>query len=77
MRNIAMVVFLAGFIASAPGQAADQKSQNPATSKDMMKPSTITGCVAQSAGVYRLDHAIAGTDSDVDTQNRPSTEASP
>ncbi len=42
-----------------------------------MKPSTITGCVAQSGAVYRLDHAMIGTDPDVDTQNRPSTEASP
>jgi hypothetical protein len=41
-----------------------------------MKPSTITGCVAQSDARYRLDHAIVATDSDVDTQNRPATEAS-
>ena len=73
MTKISMVVLLAGFIAAAPGSA----QQNPAAGKDIVKPSTITGCVAQSGGVYRLDHAIAGTDSDVDTQNRPSTEASP
>lgn len=77
MRKLLMVVFLVGVITAVPGQAAPQKGQNPATGKDNAKPSTITGCVAQSGAVYRLDHAIVGADPDVDTQNRPSTEASP
>jgi hypothetical protein len=52
------------------------KGQKPATDKDSVKPSTVVGCVAQSGALYRLDHAIVGTDPDVDTQNRPATEAS-
>src|SRR5687768_16618825 len=82
MKDFLMVVFLAGFVAVAPAHAGQErmpadKSQKAPTGKDGIKPSTITGCVAQSGAVYRLDHAIVGTDPDVDTQNRPSTEASP
>lgn len=65
-----MVAVLVSFVWVLPTGAAQQK---PA----LQKPSTITGCVAQSGAVYRLDHAIAATDQDVDTQNRPATEASP
>jgi hypothetical protein len=80
MKNLFMIVFLAGFVGAVPTQAGQQKmpadkGQKPATSKNTMKPSTITGCVAQSGAVYRLDHAIVATDPD-DTQNRPGTEAS-
>ena len=82
MKKILMIVFLAGFVGAVAAQASQQnmpanKGQKPATDKDSMKPSTITGCVAQSGALYRLDHAIIGTDPDVDTQSRPSTEASP
>src|SRR5687767_9422330 len=82
MKNLLMVVFLSGFVGTVPGYAGQQKmpadkSQKPASGKDSMKPSTITWCVAQSGAVYRLDHAIVATDPDVDTQNRPGTEASP
>ena len=82
MKKLLMVVLLASFVGAVAAQAGQQnmpanKGQKPATDKDSMKPSTITGCVAQSGALYRLDHAIVGTDSDVDTQNRPSTEASP
>jgi hypothetical protein len=82
MKKLLMVVFVASFIGAVPAQAGQQnkpadKGQKPETDKDSRKPSTITGCVAQSGALYRLDHAIVGTDSDVDTQNRPATEASP
>ena len=81
MKDFLMVVFLAGFVAVAPAHAGQErmpadKSQKAPTGKDGIKPSTITGCVAQSGAVYRLDHAIVATDPD-DTQNRPGTEASP
>jgi hypothetical protein len=82
MKKILTIVFLAGFAGAAAAQAGQQKvpannGQKPPTDKNSIKPSTITGCVAQSGALYRLDHAIVGTDPDVDTQNRPSTEASP
>ena len=81
MKKILTAVFLAGLVGAVPAQAGQQnmpaaKDQKPATSKDSMKLSTITGCVAQSDARYRLDHAIVATDPDVDTQNRPGTEAS-
>ena len=78
MKNLCMVVFLASFIGALPAHAGLQntadKGQKAAPVKGG-KPSTITGCVAQSDALYRLDHAMVGTDSDVDTQNRPATEA--
>jgi len=82
MRKFLMVVLLVAPFGAVAAQAGQQnmpanKGQKPATDRDSMKPSTITGCVAQSGALYRLDHAIVGTDPDVDTQNRPSTEASP
>jgi hypothetical protein len=77
MRKLSMVVFLAGSIAAVPGQAAQQKGENQATGKDSEKPSTIIGCVSQSGSQYRLEQAIIGTDPDLDTQKRPSPEASP
>ncbi len=81
MKKILTAVFLASFVGAVPAQAGQHnvpavKDQKPATSKDSMKPSTITGCVAQSDARYRLDHAIVATDPDVDTQSRPGTEAS-
>jgi hypothetical protein len=81
MKKLLMVAFMAGFVAALPAQAGAQnppanKGQKPATDKDSMKPMTITGCVAQSGALYRLDHAMVATDPDVDTQNRPATEAS-
>jgi hypothetical protein len=81
MKNLFTIVFLAGFVGAVPAQSGQEKmpaekGQKPATSKVTMKLSTITGCVAQSGAVYRLDHAIVATDPD-DTQNRPGTEASP
>ena len=79
MTKFFTVVFLASFAAGVPAQGQQNtppnKGQTPATNRDTMKPSTITGCVAQSDALYRLDHAVVGTDPDVDTQSRPSTEA--
>ncbi len=77
MRKLSIVVFLVGCIAAVPGRAALQKNENQATSKEGAKPSTITGCVAQSGALYRLNQAIIGTDPDVDTQARPSPEGTP
>ena len=76
MRKLSIVVFLVGFIGVVPGRAALQKGENPASGKGGAKLATITGCVAQSGALYRLDQAMIGTDPDVDTQNRPSPEAS-
>ena len=70
MKKLSMVVFLAASVAALSAQAGQQQ-------KPGVKPSTITGCVAQSGTSYRLDHAVVATDPDVDTQNRPATEASP
>ena len=77
MKNVLTAVFIAGFVGAVLAQQNTPavKGQKPA-SKDSMKPSTVTGCVAQSGGRYRLDHAIVAVDTDVDTQNRPATEAS-
>jgi hypothetical protein len=77
MRTLSVVVFLVGFVLAAPGRAALQKGENQATGKDGAKLSTITGCVAQSGTLYRLNQAIIGTDPDVDTQTRPSPEGTP
>ena len=77
MRTLSIVVFLVGCIAAVPGRAALQKGESQATGKDGAKLSTITGCVAQSGSVYRLNQAIIGTDPDIDTQNRPSPEGTP
>jgi hypothetical protein len=82
MKKLLMVVVVGGCIAAHPAHAGQQnipagKSQTPATDKGRTKPITVTGCVAQSGAVYRLDHAVVAIDTDVDTQNRPATEASP
>jgi hypothetical protein len=77
MRKLSLVLFLVGNIAAVPGGAALQKGENQATGKDGAKLSTITGCIAQSGAVYRLNQAIIGTDPDVDTQTRPSPEGTP
>jgi len=69
MKKLLMAVFLAASVAALAAQAGQQKPG--------VKPSTITGCVAQSGTSYRLDHAVVATDPDVDAQNRPATEASP
>ena len=71
-----MKLFMALFLAGCVGVAQAAPQNAPAT-KGTVKPSTITGCVAQSGGAYRLDHAIVATDPDVDTQGRPAPEASP
>ena len=83
MKKLFVVTFMAGFIA-APAAYAGQsnmpagKGQQPkAADTAGMKPSTITGCVARSGSVYRLDNAMVAVDTDVDTQNRPGTEANP
>ena len=80
MRKLLMVVIPAVCVAALPAHAGQQNisassGQKPATDRDTAKPITVTGCVAQSGAVYRLDHAIVGVDTDVDTQNRPATEA--
>jgi len=77
MRTLSMVVLLVGCIAVVPGRAALQKGENQATGKDGAKLSTITGCVAQSGALFRLNQAIIGTDPDVDAQARPSPEGTP
>lgn len=70
MRTLLMVVSLGSLVWASPALAARQK---PAAAK----PSTISGCVARAGASYRLDHAIVATDPDLDSQNRPATEASP
>lgn len=70
MKIRSTFVLLVAFAAALPSHAAQQKP-------GAAKPSTISGCVAQSGASYRLDHAVVATDPDVDTQNRPATEASP
>lgn len=69
MMRFWLPVFVAGLISAL---SAQEQQKQPAP-----KPMTIIGCVAESRGVYRLDHAVASVDTDVDTQQRPSTEASP
>ena len=70
MKNRLVVVLLAGFVGALQAEAGQEKMA-------AMKPATISGCVAQAGASYRLDHAIVATDSDVDAQNRPATEANP
>lgn len=64
-----LTVLVAGVVGAQSVPAGQQKMPTA-------KPTTIVGCVAQSRGGYRLDHAIISTDTDADTQQRPSTEAS-
>ena len=74
MRS-SIVVFLVGCIAALPGRAALENGENQATSKDGAKLSTITGCVARSGDLYRLDQAIIGTDRNVERRpGRPPRE---
>ena len=72
MKRLWLPVFVGGFVGVVSAQAGQQNT--PADKAQ--KPTTLIGCVAQSGGVYRLDHAIISVDTDVDTQRRPSTEAS-
>ena len=69
MKKLWSPVFVAGFVGALSAQAGQHKTPAP-------KPTTVVGCVAQSSGTYRLDDAIISTDTDVDTQQRPSPEAS-
>ena len=83
MKKLLVITFMAGLVAAQLAHAGQQNmpagnAQKPrAADKAGMKPSTVTGCVARSGALYRLDHAIIAVDTDVDTQNRPGTEASP
>jgi hypothetical protein len=82
MKKLLMVAFMASLAATQTVHAGQQntpadKAQKPGVAdKGSVKPTTITGCVAESGTVYRLDHAIVAVDIDTDTQNRPGTEAS-
>jgi hypothetical protein len=69
MKKLWLPLFLFGMVGAVSAQAARQNTSSP-------KPTTIVGCVAQSNGAFRLDHAIVSTDMDADTQQRPSPEAS-
>ena len=81
MKKLLVVTFMASLVAAQSTHASQQnmpadKAQKPAAAdKGGTKPSTITGCVAESGTVYRLDHAMVAVDIDTDTQNRPGTEA--
>src|SRR5688500_15216223 len=82
MKKLFVVTFMAGLVAAQSANAGQQnmpadKAQKPrAADKGSMKPTTITGCVAESGTVYRLDHAMVAVDIDTDTQNRQIGRAS-
>lgn len=69
MKTLWLPVLVASFTGLASAQSKPQSTPTA-------KPTTIVGCVAHSSGTYRLDHAVISIDTDVDTQQRPSTEAS-
>ena len=69
MKKLWLPLFLVGMVGALSAQAGRQNTPSA-------KATTIVGCVAQSDGTYRLDHAIISTDMDTDTQQRPSPEAS-
>jgi hypothetical protein len=69
MKKLWLPVLVAGVVGAQSALAGQQKMPT-------VKPTTIVGCVAESRGMYRLDHAIISIDTDADTQQRPSTEAS-
>ena len=70
MNKLWLPVLVVTCVGTLAAQAGQQKTA-------AVKPITVIGCVAQSEGAYRLDHAMVGTDIDSETQQRPSTEASP
>ena len=70
MNKLWLLVLVVSCVGTLAAQAGQQKTA-------AVKPTTIIGCVAESQGAYRLDHAVVGTDVDSETQQRPSTEASP
>ncbi|MEO5742779.1 MAG: hypothetical protein ABIS29_19510 [Vicinamibacterales bacterium] len=61
MRKFTIFVLFVGFVGSLSAQAG-QKEMAGATEKDMMKPMMVTGCVAQSGAMYKLDHAMMSAD---------------
>ena len=83
MKTLLVATFIAGVVAAQTAHGRQQnlpvdKAQKAAAAdKASTKPTTITGCVAESGALYRLDHAMVAVDIDTDTQNRPGTEASP
>ena len=44
------------------GAQAERKNMPATMEKDMMKPIMVTGCVASSGSVYKLDHAMTSAD---------------
>ena len=44
------------------GAQAEHKTMSGSMDKGAMKPVMVTGCVAESGGMYMLDHAMMGAD---------------
>lgn len=74
MKKFTTMVLFVGFVGSLAAQAG-QKDMPATMEKDMMKPIMVTGCVAQSGGMYKLDHAMMSADmKTADTKNTASPE---
>lgn len=61
MKKFTTLVLFVGFVGSLAAQAG-QKEMPSTTAKDTMKPMMVTGCVAQSGTMYKLDHAMMSSD---------------
>ena len=61
MNKFTAFVLFVGFVGSLSAQAG-QKDMPATMEKDVMKPMTVTGCVAQSGAMYKLDHAMTSAD---------------
>jgi len=62
MNKFMTFVVFVGFVGTLAAQAGQKDMPKTAMEKDMMKPMTVTGCVAESGGMYKLDHAMTSAD---------------
>lgn len=61
MTSFTTFALCVGFAGTLAAQG-DQKNMPATMEKDMMKPVMVTGCVAQSSGMYKLEHAMMSAD---------------
>lgn len=62
MNKCITSLLFVGFVGTVAAQAGQKDMPKTAIEKDMMKPVMVTGCVAESGGMYKLDHAMTSAD---------------
>lgn len=60
MKTFVTFVLSVGIVGTLAAQTEQKKPAS--TEKDMAKPIMVTGCVAGSGGMYKLDHAMMSAD---------------